>query len=66
MVKYQYNLMQKQYYIVNNEFYNTFQNIDKSIFNFKNCQQLNLNCEINLTPKVSLFHNKYIFLDKCL
>jgi hypothetical protein len=61
VIKYKYNPLQKPYYIVNDDFYNTFQNIDKSILNFKNCQQLNLNCELNSSPKVSLYLNKYIF-----
>jgi hypothetical protein len=61
VVKYQYNPLQKPYYIVNDDFYNISQNIDKLILNFKNCQQLNLNCEINSSPNVSFFYNKYVF-----
>lgn len=61
VIKYQYNPLQKPYYNVNDDFYNTFQNIDKLILNFKNCQQLNLNCDLNSSPKVNLYLNKYIF-----
>jgi hypothetical protein len=61
ITKYHYNPLQNPYYVVNNDFFYISQNIDKLILNFKNCQQLNLSCEVNSSPKVSLFHNKYVF-----
>jgi hypothetical protein len=60
IIKYQYEPLHSPYYIVSEDYY-TSQNIDQLISNFINCEQKNLNCLADLSPKVGLLYNKYIF-----
>ena len=60
IIKYQYEPLYSPYYIVSEDYY-TSQNIDQLISNFINCEQKNLNCLADLSPKVGLLYKKYIF-----
>lgn len=60
-IKYSYNFLIKPNYIVEENFFLIPFLVDDLIFNFNNCITSKDNCKTNMTYKVNLLYNKYIF-----
>lgn len=62
--KYNYQPFVNPTYIVKNNYFKVPLYIDNLILNFNNCKKMKSDCNLNLSPKVGLFLNKYYFYKK--
>lgn len=61
--KYNYNPILSPYYIVTQDFFRIFNDINELILNFNNCQISNTKCIPSTVPNVELLYDKYVFIN---
>jgi hypothetical protein len=61
--KYDYKPLLSPNYIVTQDFFRTFNDINELILNFNNCRISNTKCIPNTVPNVELLYGKYVFVN---